>query len=221
MPCIVENGAAIIAPEAAGLPTGDWAPAPDEFGRRVKVLGLRIDEVRARLDRVRARTGLQLTGYQEISDQDLAGVTGLSEAAAGRARQRDYSETLIDQLPPETWMELAVEFAAEGLECRHGGRFHTVTGAGTDKGRAVRALVELYETTYGRAVHSVGIGDSANDAPLLAEVEHAFLVAREDGSWAKIGGSSLTRVGGRGPHGWVEVTDLLLGETGSVGAGAA
>lgn len=212
MPCIVENGAAIIAPECSGLPTGDWDPAPEESGRRVKVLGLRIDEVQARLDRVRQRSGLALRGYREITDADLAEMTGLTLEAAGRARKRDYSETLIDELPDEVWEKLDKEFAREGLECRHGGRFHTVTGAGTDKGRAVREVVALYESAYGRSVNSIGLGDSANDAPLLAAVGHPFLLAREDGTWAPMKRDAvILRVAGRGPYGWVEVADSLLG----------
>ncbi|MCC5024517.1 MAG: HAD hydrolase family protein [Candidatus Synoicihabitans palmerolidicus] len=63
IPSIVENGAAIIVPDSAGLPTGNWALAPGEPGRRVKVLGMPRSEVLARLERVRFRTGLELRGY--------------------------------------------------------------------------------------------------------------------------------------------------------------
>lgn len=217
IPTIVENGAAIIVPESAGLPIAGWAPAPGETGRRVRVLGLGVAAVRARLDRVRARTGLALRGYQHLTDHELAGLAGLSVAAAGRARQRDYSETLIDDLPPETWKTLAAEFAAEGLECRHGGRFHTVTGAGTDKGRAVRIVIDLYSRAYGRQVGAVGFGDSANDAPLLAAVDRPFLLAREDGSWAEMSLPDLVRVAGRGPYGWADTVDQLLAAAAAAG----
>ncbi len=212
IPSIVENGAAIIVPDAAGLPTGDWEPAPGEPGRRVKVLGMTVGEVRLRLDRVRERTDLPLRGYQEIDNKTLADLTGLELAAAGRARTRDYSETLVDQLSHEEWQRLDAEFAREGLECRHGGRFRTVTGAGTDKGRAVRAISDLYRQAYGRDVHSVGLGDSANDLPMLAAVDRPFLVAREDGTWADFELPHLERMPGRGPHGWIEATNHLLHE---------
>lgn len=221
IPSIVENGAAIIVPDSTGLPTGDWEPAPGEPGRRVKVLGMRADEVQARLEQVRERTGLALTGYRQIDDQTLADLTGLDLPAATRARQRDYSETLIEQLPEEQWRELDAEFAREGLECRHGGRFHTVTGAGTDKGRAVLAIRELYRQAYGREVHSVGLGDSANDIPMLAAVDRPILVAREDGSWADVQLDRMERVRGRGPHGWIEATNLLLHEAHHEGVPAA
>lgn len=217
IPSIVENGAAIIVPDAAGLPTGDWAPAPGEPGRWVKVLGMTGAEVHARLESVRQRTGLPLRSYRHITDQYLVDLTGLTLEAAGRARQREYSETLVDDLPVEQWQRLDVEFATEGLECRHGGRFHTVTGAGTDKGRAVRAISELYGRTYGREVKTVGLGDSANDLPMLEVVDRPFLVAREDGSWADLNLPNLQCVAGRGPHGWIEATNLLLAEANKPG----
>lgn len=212
IPAIVENGAGIIVPESTGLPTGDWPPAPGEPGRRALALGLEAAEIQARLDRVRARTGQRLRGYRDITDEDLAALTGLSLDAASRARQRLFSETLVENLPMETWLELDREFAAEGLECRHGGRFHTVTGAGTDKGRAVRLVVELYAQAYERPVQSVGLGDSANDEPLLAAVDLPFLVAREDGTWAELGIPGLHQVAGRGPHGWLEAVAGLIGD---------
>ena len=212
IPSIVENGAAIIVPDAAGLHTGDWLPAPGEPGRKVKVLGMDSDEVCQRLDRVRQRTGLPLRGYRHITDQQLADLSGLNHEAATRARNREYSETLIDVLDDGQWDRLDGEFATEGLECRHGGRFHTVTGSGTDKGKAVRAITAMYESAYGREVRTVAVGDSANDRPLLEAVDRPFLVAREDGTWANIGVPHLEKVSGRGPYGWIEITNRLLRE---------
>ncbi len=210
IPSIVENGAAVIVPDASGLATGGWAPAPGEPGRRVKVLGMSGVEVHQRLDLVRKRSGLKLKSYRDITDQDLSELTGLDEVSAGRARVREYSETLVEELPVATWIELDSEFEAEGIECRHGGKFHTVTGAGTDKGGAVRLITDLYRKAYGRDVTTIGLGDSANDTPLLAAVDHPFLVAREDGSWADINMPKLTKVAGKGPEGWVEVADALM-----------
>lgn len=203
---IVENGAAITVPgEAASALTGEWVPVPEEPARRCHGLGLPRAAIVERLARVQARTGLALRGYRDLTDEALAALTGLPVAVAGRARQRDYSETLVDDLPDEAWRQLAPEFAAEGLECRHGGRFHTVTGAGTDKGAAVRWL-----TARAAPAATVGVGDSANDRPLLAAVQQAFLVARPDGTWAELDLPGVTSVAGCGPAGFVAVAARLL-----------
>lgn len=204
---IVENGAAIIAPHNAALVNAnEWSPIEHDAGRAVRVLGMKRGEILLRLGRVGQRVGLKLRGYSDISDAELAAMTGLNKAAAARARQRDYSETLIDELPEAIWQQLDPEFSAQGLECRHGGRFRTVTGAGIDKGAAVRLVAEL----CGQPIRTIGVGDSANDLPMLQAVGESYLVARPDGSWAKLALPNVHCVSGVGPAGWVQMTDRVL-----------
>jgi len=185
------------------------------------VIGLPRDQILSRLARVREQTGLPLRGYAQMTDGELANLSGLSLAAARRARQRQFSETLVDPLTPAERERLGEACAREGLECRHGGRFHTVTGAGTDKGRAVRIVHELYEQAYGRDVATVGLGDSDNDAPMLRAVDYPYLVAGPDGGWPELAIAGLERVAGRGPAGWVEVVGRLLDGGGTSAVGAA
>ena len=52
-----------------------------------------------------------------------------------------------------------------GLAVIPGGRFFHLVG-GIGKGRACRALIELYRKEWG-AVSTAGIGDSLNDVPML------------------------------------------------------
>lgn len=210
IPCIVENGGGVIVPDAAGLPTGHWPVVPDDPENRMCVIGLPRDQILPRLDRVRERMAMPLRGYAGMTDDELAALTGLPFEAAQRARQRQFSETLVDPLDASQRVRLAEECAREGLECRHGGRFHTVTGAGTDKGRAVRVVVELYKKAYGRDVATVGLGDSDNDTPLLRAVDYPYLVADKTGGWATLDLNRLERVDGIGPAGWVQVVDRLL-----------
>lgn len=204
---IVENGAAVIAPKYAALVSAnEWVPVEHDAGRAVRVLGMKRGEILLRLGRVGQRVGLKLRGYSDISDAELAAMTGLDKAAAARARQRDFSETLIDDLPEPIWQQLEPEFSAQGLECRHGGRFRTVTGAGTDKGAAVAWLT----AQCGEAMRTIGIGDSANDLPMLRTVQEPYVVARPDGTWAKLDLAKAHYLSGAGPAGWVQMADRVL-----------
>ncbi|MCB1104950.1 MAG: HAD-IIB family hydrolase [Cephaloticoccus sp.] len=204
---IVENGAAIIAPENAALVNAsEWVPDEHDADRAVRVLGMRRGEILQRLEPVGQRVGLKLHGYAGITDAELAAMTGLTIAAAARARQRDFSETLIDELPEPIWQQLEPEFAAQGLDCRHGGRFRTVTGAGTDKGAAVTWLA----AQCGAAMRTIGIGDSANDWPMLRAVQEAYVVARPDGTWTKLDLANAQYLSGAGPAGWVQMADRVL-----------
>jgi mannosyl-3-phosphoglycerate phosphatase family protein len=209
MPLIVENGAAVIVPAAAGLPVADWPPVPGR-DERVRILGRPAADVRAGIARVAAAAGVRLTGYSDLSAREVAALTGLDEPAAARARQREFSETIVAALPSETWARLESRFADEGLLCQHGGRFHTVTAAGSDKGRAARLVADLFAAAMGEAITTVGLGDGANDAGLLAAVDRPYLVSRDSGGWAKLDVPHVRRIAQAGPRGWCEAIEDLL-----------
>ena len=212
MPFIAENGSAIYVPVVSELPPAEGFALSATGTEWVRVLGLSAAVVRERIQRVAAAAGVPLTGYASLSTARLATLASLDPAAADRAKQREFSETLIDQHPPHVWERLEQAFAAEGLVCRHGGRFRTVTGAASDKGRAVRIVAALYARKHGTAVTTVGLGDSANDVPMLAAVTRAYLVAREDGTWACVTLAGLRRVAQPGPLGWSTAVAEVLAQ---------
>jgi mannosyl-3-phosphoglycerate phosphatase family protein len=209
-PFIVENGSAVVVPDSAGLAVTDWPRVPGHPDERMRVLGESFGAVRTGLARATARTGQPVTGYADLAVRQIADLTGLDEPSAARARQRDFSETLVDQRSLEEWSALATALAAEGLICQHGGRFHTVTGRESDKGRAVRLVAGLFSVALGQSVVTAGVGDSANDEGLLASVDYSYLVARDDQSWAELNVPGLVRMPHPGPTGWIDAMHHLL-----------
>lgn len=180
-PFIVENGSAIFIPP--GL-------LPFEFAYRlmggwpVIELGVTAVTIQAALTAVRHETGLLFQGF--------AAITGLDEAAALRAQQREYSETIVTPLAAPELAQLATALAAKGLAIVSGGKFHTVTGAGSDKGTAVTHLTALYRQKFGH-VTTIGLGDSANDRPLLTAVDRPYLVQKPGGLWQEMDVPGLER----------------------------
>lgn len=192
-PYIVENGSAIIF----------------EGDRRV-VLGVPAAEVHAHLRDIKRETGLELQTFQDVSARQVAAITGLDLPAAQRAQQRDYSATVFTQFAPDDLASFQKAIAARGLKAPSGGRFLTVTGKQADKGAAVAKLKAHYSEKYGEII-TCGLGDSPNDAPMLAAVDHAFQVQRPDGKWNALRGvPHLRRVDAVGPAGWVQVVDALI-----------
>ncbi|MFZ9746429.1 MAG: HAD-IIB family hydrolase [Opitutaceae bacterium] len=187
-PCIVENGSAVYFPDGAAC--------------RPVVLGLPADEVRKRLRRISARTGIPLTGYHQLGLGEIASRTGLDRSAAARAAERLYSETLVDDHAPDVWAQLGAEFAAEGILCTSGGRFHTVTGAQANKGAAWRQVHAWFSRPGAPEPLSIGIGDSRNDLALFQAVNRAYLVQRPDRTWAALELMGLRRIPAVGPAGW-------------------
>ncbi len=196
-PFIVENGSAIFVPE-------DYFPTlsiPAVDGWQVIELGVRATAIRQALTAIRQQTGLTFRGYADLSVAEVAQVTGLDVAAATRARQREYSETIVTPLDADTLALLRQALAARGLAVTSGGKFYTVTGAGSDKGTAVSQLTALFRQKLG-PVTTMGLGDSANDASLLAAVERPYLVQKPGGVWQEMPGVAVNRVPAVGPAGW-------------------
>lgn len=215
MPCIVENGSAIIAPP--GFWDEAMAPIKIVDGWQRVELGKPASEIRQRLNRVESKFGESLHGFSTMMTEDVASITGLDIGSARRAQQREYSETLSAKLPEDVWESLDSAFEYEGLKALPGGRFRTVIDSSADKGAAIRVFGELWKAQSKEALISFGLGDSENDQELLSNVDWPHLVKRPNGSWAGLSGRRIERVNGVGPKGWVKVAQQLIGETKKAG----
>ena len=201
-PFIVENGSAIFIPE--GYFGFDYPFERVAEGYRVVELGRPVADIRRILAETRSALPVGCYGYADLSLAEVCRLTGLDEEAARRAARREFSETLLSCNVAPTdpiFLQFCDALARRGLVCMPGSRFHTISGAGSDKGRAALLLADLYRRKFG-AVLTYGLGDGPNDAPLLAVVDRPFLVQRSDGRWADLDGPPVTRVEGIGPDGW-------------------
>lgn len=210
MPCIVENGSAIISP--AGFWKDSLPGLIEKNGWQRIEIGKPAADIRQRLSKVESKFGESLRGFSTLMAEDVSTITGLNIVAARRAQEREYSETLSAKLPDSVWQSLDKEFHAEGLKCLPGGRFHTVIDAGADKGAAIRKFAELWKLQSNETLVSFGLGDSENDQELLENVDWPHLVKRPNGSWAGIAGRRIERVNGVGPAGWIKVAQQLLNQ---------
>ncbi|MCH6257292.1 HAD-IIB family hydrolase [Puniceicoccaceae bacterium K14] len=216
MPCIVENGSAIIAPSSF------WAAAPEgateHDGWTWLTLGLKASEVRRRVRRVESEVGESLYGFSSMGTEDVARVTNLDLISARRAQSRDFSETLAAKKSPEFWDQIAPVFAKHGLKCLCGGRFHTVIKDDCNKGRAVNEFTKAYESLSIENLVTVGLGDSPNDYDMLAAVDYPYQVKKPDNTWETIEVADLIHIDGIGPVGWnlaiSQIIDELVKEAG-------
>lgn len=162
--------------------------------------GMPYKEIRRVLKLVAHETRLKLTGYGDMSVDEVAAKTGLTREAAERARRRQYQETIVSDLSAEGLKCLNEALARYGLTLSRGTRFFGVMGS-NDKGEAAAVLIDLYRRECGQIL-TVGFGDSKNDASLFSVVDQSFLVQKPDATWEDIDNPNLIRVGGVGPVGW-------------------
>jgi mannosyl-3-phosphoglycerate phosphatase len=201
-PFIVENGGGIFVPE------GFFGAAPHELplaGRwRVISLGTSYGILVQALREVRRELGLVLRGFSDMTVEEVARLCALSRDDAQLAMQRQFDEPIVAEFEDaELIREVAAAFSERGLRLVRGGRFYHLAGA-NDKGLAVSRLNELFLREHA-AIYTVGVGDSANDLPMLAAVDQAFLVQKADGTYDESICTSLPdvrRVAGIGPSGW-------------------
>lgn len=205
-PFIVENGAAAFFPERYAHLDLPGAVSIGAF--RALVFGRPYDEVRRFFGSVRDRFGLE--GVGDMSLERVAELTNLPPVSAERAKQREFTEPfrIADdrELP-------AVERAAEqeGFRITTGGRLHHLMGSGQDKGKAVRAVRDVFAEELGAAPTTIGLGDGPNDVPMLEAVDEAVLVPAPGRPLPQVRAHHVHVAPEAGPSGWAAALSDLLG----------
>lgn len=209
-PFIVENGGAVLIPHgyfSVPLPphkTVDHCLAVE--------LGVPYPTLRQALKEITEATGVPIRGYGDLSEQDIAALTGLSVEEAARAKAREYDEPFIVEGTEADRRRVLELVEAKGFRWTRGGRFHHLTGR-HDKGDAVRVVADLYRRRDG-SILAVGIGDSYNDLPLLRAVDRPIVVKRPEGGYdADVRLDGLEFADGIGPSGWNAAILALLDAT--------
>ncbi len=206
---IVENGSAILIPQNQF--SEHYPSSGTTAGHDIIELGESADRIRSELADVRRETGVQFRGFKEISLEELCSLTDLAADAAARAQAREYSETIVGDMPVADLETLGGALQSRGLSCIRGSRFHTVVSSKVDKGKAVRLVTKRFRHEIGD-ICTAGIGDSGNDEPMLGEVDRPYLLQRPDGTWEKMRIDRLRRVEGSGPASWNRLVCNLLDE---------
>jgi len=202
-PFISENGGGVFIPHGYFTVSFD---GEEIGGYRLVTLGTPYAEIRRQFVRLRDEHRAKVTGFGDMTAEEVAALTGLSIDEAQRARQRDFDEPFVFEGAPDERFLHAIE--ESGLRWTEGRLFHIM--GKHDKGRAVSLLKALYENQSGN-VESIGLGDSPNDLAMLQAVELPVLVMHADGSHdARIAIDGLLKTRLPGPSGWNESMLRLL-----------
>ena len=202
-PFITENGGGIFIPRGYFSVPFEAITMDDYLHIQ---LGIPYTEIRRRFVALRERLGIKVRGFADMTDKEVAALTGLTRTEAALAKRRDFDETFVFDGPPDESFLKAI--AADGLHWTQGQFFHIL--GDHDKGRAVKLLASLYRQEYG-AITSIGLGDSLNDLPMLQAVDRPVLVQKSDGSLdARIELPNLLKTQHPGPFGWNESMLQLL-----------
>lgn len=206
-PFICESGGAIYLPR--NYFPFDLSAVTPQRNMDVIEFGKRIFYLRQALHNAARDCGATVKSFGTMTFQEIMFRTGLTLAQAIQARQREFDEPFcIEQGDAD---RLCAALQAQGFTVTQGDRFYHITG-GHDKGRAVKELLALYRRQYPKLV-AVGMGNSANDLPLLRETDIAVAIRNPDGQWDAQVIENLPaaqRSEAIGPQGWGEAMERIL-----------
>ncbi len=189
-PAIVENGAGVIGldgPEAEARAYAD---------------------LRRRLDRIAPELRAGFIGFGDMSDGEVAALTGLTERAAALARDRHFSEPGLWRGRAARRQDFLAALAQEGLHAREGGRFLTLSFGSTKQTRMAEIIARL------APAQTAALGDAPNDVEMLENVDYAFIIANPHRApLPPLDGEAtgrITRTELPGPEGWNAAVNGLL-----------
>jgi mannosyl-3-phosphoglycerate phosphatase len=201
-PFIAENGAAIV------IPARYFPSVPALSGNSTPltlVLGRTYPQLVCDLNALAREAQVEIRAFHQMSGREIARATGLSHPQANRARQRLASEPfLFLRSRPAAIQRFCRRAQQKGYSVQRGGRFWHFSD-GSDKGLALSLLVGFYGVAWRALIHTIALGDSANDSPMLRLVDRPILIPRPDGTYAQevlARMPGITRAPSPGPAGW-------------------
>jgi mannosyl-3-phosphoglycerate phosphatase len=184
-PFISENGAAIFIPKGYFSKNNFFTCRNGDY--EVVELGVPYSVVRKGFERIKKKTGFTLTGFGDLTVEEISKITGLPVEFAGLTKQREYSEPFTGQVCDEKILFEAA--SAEGLRCVKGDRYYHLMGM-HDKGKAVRILKGFFAEAFS-FFRSIGVGNGPNDLSMLEVVDYPFFIGATeslDNLWQRLWG---------------------------------
>ncbi|WP_254424111.1 HAD-IIB family hydrolase [Thalassospira marina] len=174
-----------------------------------------IDDARAAIARA---ISIPVASFRTSNADAIATATGLTKTDAALAGDRNCSDPLIWQ-PSSNDIAIAEKIARDfGLKLVKGGRFYTLCGE-TDKGHAMQTAISMLQEQQKlpakrSEITSIALGDSPNDAGMLAHADIAVQIPVKHGPVPKLDlGEKTARLApAPGPQGWNNSIHAILDE---------
>ena len=207
-PFIVENGGAVFLPartfDLRGVNFVEKGPY------HVIELGVPYPDLCTIWEEIKKKN-FRMKGFNEMTLEEIAAYTGLPLEEAALAAKREYSEPFMFFDTLAQFRVLVSLVQEKGLMIARGGRFYHLIGQ-NDKGTAVQILKRVYANTCpDKTIWTAGLGDSANDIPMLRHVDMPVVIRKKTGEWEQIHGIQRTIYSDKaGPRGWAEIIHMIL-----------
>jgi len=211
-PFISENGGAIYSPK--GYFKTPFSTLKEKDNYLVKELGTPYHILREKLFEITNKFSQKVRGFGDMSTEEIQKDFGLDQREASKAKRREHDEPFYFVISPDqdTLKRIQDDFSRMGLNMVKGGRLFHLSG-GSDKGKALRILKEMFQKEWESEIKSIGLGDSLNDLTMLLEVDLPVLVKLHNGKYEEKVKKTLEKPflpEGIGPKGWNEAVFKIL-----------
>ncbi len=189
-PAIVENGAGL-------LPAGGDGAFDDSAYRALR-------------QTLHGLAAPGFTGFGDMTDAEVAEITGLPPAQAALARRRAFSEPGLWQGSEAALAAFLARAQAAGLQARRGGRFLTFSH-GQTKADQMQRLIAQHAPQM-----TLALGDAPNDVEMLETADRGVIIPNpHSAALPALPGEATGRVQRAphpGPEGWNSAVLALLQE---------
>lgn len=210
-PFISENGGAIFWPKSSTPVKPKGARLTDSYW--VRELGTPYATIRKALVSFRESNGVKCDGFGDWSGEVVSQLSGIPQPLAKLAKQREYDEPFVfNPVPPKDVLDRHLKkLATGGLTVTQGARFLHLSGP-SDKGRAVRELIDWYVAGSRVKPKTLAIGDSPTDWSMMAACDIGVAVKQPDGRYhpALRDHKGIRLAGAPGPEGFNRMILRLL-----------
>ena len=171
-PFISENGAAIFIPKKYFNFEYNYTKHTSDFN--VIELGIPYRDIRKKIRSMEKETSIKITGFGDMTVDNVAKGTGLPYRLVILARQREYSEPCnFSGITEEEFKLLTKKM---GLRYEKGKKYYNLIG-NHDKGRAVSLLKTFYTSEVGE-IKSYAVGNDQNDLSMLKISDYSFFIEK-------------------------------------------
>lgn len=204
-PFVSENGGGIFVPD-------NYFPFNIDGDKKenytVINFGTPYSEVRKVFNDIKSLENSNAMGFGDYTVKEVSGLANMTTEEAYLSKEREYDEPFLfygEEIDKRRFLKNIEERGFNWTE----GRFLHILGD-HDKGKAAKVLIEFYKKVFGN-VSSIGLGDSLNDFPFLAEVDYPVLIPKEDGRYVSgIDLPDLIMAEAPGPNGWNKAVNKIL-----------
>lgn len=208
-PFIIENGAAVYIP----INYFKFQPAGTHLENDfwVKPFCQKSDYWLSLLAQQATQFRHDFHGFSQLTNAQLAKLTGLEIEQATLAKMRQYGEPIDWLGSAQSKAEFIRHMTALGVNILQGGRFLHVSGH-CDKGQAQRWLAEQYQQQYPqKKIVTIALGDSDNDSAMLEEASIAIQIKSPVHDFPNLKRThQVYQSSQHGPIGWAECLHQVL-----------